>query len=701
MSQLPAAKPVERASTATSSIVDPTASSAVPGPSKPSKASRTSDPIAMMTTTTTSSSSRTTSASNKKTSLKGFDLEIVVVPNPLRRTPTAASRSAASATSKARDSSTSKASKKRDAESSDDTDYDTLPGEKAVKKTATSTRRKETNTTESKDLDHDDAALPRKKNRTRTSTIIRDSSPPRLVKNGAEEEMPVSDASEDPLLIRANDKSENAEQPHGGASRRPKGRRPIAVEDSEEEGTAAGGDETGRAAATGGDDAGSSAPKRKGPPKRGGTSDSRRVAVSEDEDGAREAQEAALRAIEQADEMDDDYGGSGRKATKKGKAAAKKRVRAGSKRGAEGDEGAAAAPSKSELRRPPTITKDDVSVKKDPPASSSVSPETTKSGRPSRNKPKRLGTSFVNESPIRRAAAPAPPPVPAIHGKLPPLPPMGDSSSTSLATGASEQAILARTASKKRSIVHDSEEEEGERVETRESPKPAEGGASNTHAGESAPKKLQTGGEQDQPATTAGTARRGKSKQRKQIVPSSDAEDKGAASDATSAIKTGDEFSDDGGGAEKPTRGGKKGKEVAGPTRADSTTASKSSTTKPTANKRPRLSTSPNRARGRSASTEERIEQMMKAAAGDEEQSLLKPAQRSSTAKEVKKAAKGVATDDEEEKAPTSSSEAESKASLPGTFAPFILLDLTCFDPLSRRMKDPRFARRVTRTAHR
>lgn len=623
----------------------------------------------------------------------GFDLKIVVAPNPRRRTSTAASKSGASGKSKARNSitsTTSKASKKRDAESSDDTDYDTLPGEKAAKKTATSTRRKETNTTErvrgsSRDLDHDDnAALPRKKNRTRTSTIMRDSPPPRLVKNGAEE-MPVSDASEDPLLIRANEKSESAEHPHGGAPRPPKGRRPIAVEDSEEEGISAGGDDAGSAVATGGGDADSSAPKRNGPPKRGGSSDSRRVAVSEDEDGAREAQEAALRAIEQADEMDDDYGGSGRKATKKGKAAAKKRVRTGSKRGAEGDEVAGAASSNPKLRRPPTITKDDVPVKKDLPASSSVSPETTRSGRPSRNKPKRLGTSFVNESPIRRAA-PAPP-APALHGILPPLPPMGDVSSISSAIPTADQPAPGRTASKKRSIVHDSEEEEvggEERVEAGGPAKPAEGGASSANAGESALKNLQIGGEQDQPATTAGTARRDKPKQRKQIVQSSDAEDEGAVSDATSAIRTGDEFSDDDdGGVEKPTRGGKKGKEAARPARADST-ASKSSTAQPTANKRPPLSTSPNRARGRSASTEERIEQMMKAAAGDEEQSLLKPASRSSTAKGVKKAAKGVTTDDEEEeeeeKARTSSSEAESKASLSRAFAPFILLDLTCFD---------------------
>ncbi|GAA5978217.1 hypothetical protein JCM10908_004276 [Rhodotorula pacifica] len=678
VSQHPLAKPTPRASTATSSIVDPTASSAVPGPSKQqaSKATCTADSIVM--TTTNTPSSRTNSASSKS-KYPEFDLEVIIPAKPARRTSTTTSTSTASAKGKARASITSKPIAKSVAEDSgDETDYDALPGQKPSKKATGGGENGAVKNCKragsgAHGVDGDKAALPAQKNRTRTSTIMRESPP--LAKNGSVEEVPASDDSEDPLLMGsdAGPARIDGERPRGSKAPRP--RRQLIVEESDEENAPATEEANSASATTRGDDANEPDPKSKTSVKRTG---SKRVAVSEDEDGVREAQEAAIRALEQADELDDDYGGSSSRA-KKGKGAAKgaarKRTRS-SKGGAAIEESAAAegdaAPKKAGPRRPPTITKDDAP----PPAkkrllpqaavdSSSVSPETTRKGRPTRNKPKRLATAFINESPVRRAEPPpAPVPAPA------PIPATFDEAAAATMAEALSEADVAmmdkpastRTNSKKRLAVHDSEEEGAQADAVDGSAAiPVEVNAEFT-AEESVQKEAELQPKVVKPSTAASTSRRTTAKQRKQVVPSSDAEDEGAASDATSAIKTGDEFSDD--DDEEPVRGGRKGgkKAAAPPSRANSA-ASKAST-KPAATKRPRLSTSPNRSRGRSASMEEKIEQMMKAAAGEDEHSLLLPASRSSSTNVGENKGKAAASDDEaeeEDEMPASSPDGESK----------------------------------------
>lgn len=663
----------------TSSIVDPTASSAIPGPSRPSKASRASDSII---NTTTAPSSRTKSGS-KKANSASFDLEIVVASVPGRRISTATSNSAASTRGKAR---ASISSSKPNESSGDETDCDALPRETARKKISVDRNRRRSNSTtmdnrarSNSAVGNEDAPLTaRQKNRTRTTTIVRASPPPLPLPRHAgtedpPEAVPASDASEDPLLINTTAKPVGSKgSRRGSGSKVSKARRQLVVESDEEPVDT---DEVvaDQAPETEDLDADEIGPTRLGPQKRGGgsrASTCKRVAVSEDEDGALEALGAARRAMEHAEELDDDYGGS-RPRPKKGKAAAdgatRKRTRS-SKQDTAGDEApAAAGPSTSTLRRPPTITKDEATAPRNP-ATGSVPPETTRSGRPTRNKPKRLGTNFVDESPVRRAA-PAPPAPASRGGKVVSAPTAAAAAAAAVVAGGTTAPVSTRTASKKRSIVHDSEddEEEAPGIAGDTIPAAVDGGVDVADQ-EPAPEKAQAPAEEAEQETAAPVARRGKLKQRKQIASSSDAEDEGAASDATSAINTGDEFDNDSEEGEEPVRGGSKGKQKpAPPDSAGSVAGTLSTSMKPGGSKRPRLSTSPNRSRGRSASTEERIEQMMKAAAEDEDQSLLKPASRSSTVSRVGRIDRGATTDAEgdeaEAKASPDRSEDESKAS--------------------------------------
>lgn len=565
-------------SVASSSIVDQTSSSAIPGPSKPAKASRSSDPIVLTTTTPSSrTSSGPTSAATKAA---GFELVIGLT----------------------------KSTKRTGSSSSSD-----------AKGKARADPQLPTSTTDDSSTSAARASL-----KDRSKTIAHDSPEP----EGAERALGAPPTSPDVLLLDPT----TLPHLHG----QPNKKRKPSVGNHFDDGSS-------EILATSVEEAAAALPRTES--KQSSRANSRTAAVSEDEDGRTAAQREAQRVNERLEEEDDDYGASGkRKKAKKPKAQPKKRAAAavappapasiGSGNGDTSrrqDSVEAEQVKAKQPRRIPTLPKDGVPASSKA-ATQATSPEQPTSARPKRQRKERTSSAYVYESPLKSNAKTAVPvlAVPETQEQEP-----EQAAAAPVTKAATLPEKVAKQAGKRKgaAIVHDSEEDdEVDSVKAAGPRGPPPEDADALKADTPQPQA-------EPPAKTKEAARRTKANQRKRIVASSDAEDEGGASDATSAIQTGDEFSDD---EDEPVGGRKKGKG-----KASARGKGASGDPVPVA-KRPRLSTSPNRSHGRSASTESRIEQMMKAAATDTEDSLLMAA--SKTGATSRKNNRLAIEDDEEEK---------------------------------------------------
>ncbi|GAA6047588.1 hypothetical protein JCM3770_001578 [Rhodotorula araucariae] len=346
-------------------------------------------------------------------------------------------------------------------------------------------------------------------------------------------------------------------------------------------------------------------PKR----KRSASSASRRrtgePAVSEDEAG-QAAMLAALRAAdERGEEEDEDYGGPKKKRTKSRKDSSKGKDRK-------------AAP-----KRRPTVKKDGSAVPEpiDGPAPADACPSSSpaKISKPRRRPSKHKVAQVESE---RDDQLDEPQPVIA-DARISTPAPAGRSDDDEEVGGASKPA------KRKMTIANDSEEDEAPAPATA----PAPGAKPKKAAGKSK-KKAPV-------AASPPVARRGRrtAASKNPYCPSSEAEpepeaeDAGAASDATSAIKTGDELSDVDEDDEPVVRGEKKAKRTKGKHKgkgkgkvqqdeekaeepavvpAPSSLASASE-----------VSNSPDVSRRRNTSIEDRVAKLMKAADGPPEESLI------------------------------------------------------------------------------
>ncbi|BGP53844.1 hypothetical protein JCM8202_004511 [Rhodotorula sphaerocarpa] len=577
-----------------SSVIDPSASAALPGPSKPSKASRASDSIEM--TTTTPSTRTGTGPSHNKS----LDIEIVIGSN--------------------------RGSKR------------TVSGSSSASKAKGKLGREQSH----QHVDEDDAPRLSDLRERRSKTIAHASPEPdgdgRAASPGSEspDELHMNPTRRVPSLEKVSTKKRKAslEAPADDL-----GEEVLAV--------------TSEAPTNGSTGADVATKKR----KPGSRANSRTAAVSEDEDGRDAAQLAAIRANEQAEEQDDDYGATKKrkKSVKKQKAAPKKQGSASAAAAASeavterevGDAGASAQPeaekalaveTKAPPRRVPTVPKKDVPAKtRAEPVPSSDQPTP---GRPRRQRKERTYSAHVNESPLKTNAKAAPQapkisvqPQASVSAELPQEQEAQEAEAAQ--AGPPQRKQNSKRPRKTPAAVQDSEEEDhrGAADTPADMVAAPPESAGPPHAADPAPVLAE-----------ASAPRRTKSNQRKRIVQSSDAEDEGAASDATSAIRSGDECSDDDGPVvrvgEKASKGKTKKNAAAkedGAGRA----------------KRAKVGEAGDRSRRRSASTEARIEQMMKAAETDQDASLLLGSSKVSAASRKNSANAAVeSNEDEEEQGP-------------------------------------------------
>lgn len=573
-----------------SSVIDPSASAALPGPSKPSKASRVSDSIEM--TTTTPSTRTGTGPSHNKS----LDIEIVIGSN--------------------------RGSKR------------TVSGSSSASKAKGKLGREQSH----QHVDEDDAPRLSDLRERRSKTIAHASPEPdgdgRAASPGSE--------SPDELLMNPTRRVPSLEKV---STKKRKASLEAPADDLGEEVLAV----TSEAPTNGSTGADVATKKR----KPGSRANSRTVAVSEDEDGRDAAQLAAIRANEQAEEQDDDYGAKKKrkKSVKKQKAAPKKQGSASAAAAASeavterevGDAGASAQPeaekalaveTKAPPRRVPTVPKKDVPARtRAEPVPSSDQPTP---GRPRRQRKERTYSAYVNESPLKTNAKAAPQapkiseqPQASASAELPQEQEAQEAEAAQ--AGPPQRKQNSKRPRKTPAAVQDSEEEDhrGAADTPADMVAAPPESAGPPHAADPAPVLAE-----------ASAPRRTKSNQRNRIVQSSDAEDEGAASDATSAIRSGDECSDDDGPVVRVGEKASKGK-------TKKNAAAKEDGAGPA--KRAKVGEAGDRSRRRSASTEARIEQMMKAAETDQDASLLLGSSKVSAASRKNSANAAVESDEDEE----------------------------------------------------